>query len=128
MFKLKIITTIPNLKVKLWNGHFEMVAEKIIYGALIPHYSNNQMDVFSRENSIEVELPKGLYQMRLSLPYFNPITENRETGTEFDMPLLMDEFITMNKDKEYRFDCVLEGTGYKRNINRKQVNETTEKI
>lgn len=60
--------------------------------------------------------------MRLSLPYFNG-------GSEFDIPIVMDEFITMDKDKEYRLDCSLESpNSCKREIIKKQKDEIFTKI
>ena len=120
-YTLTITTTIPCLNIRIWDGNNQTVlSENIKDPALIPHFSTNQMDLFSRENSIDLKLNKCIYTMRLSLPYYS-------LGQLFMMPLVMDEFLIMDKDKEYRFDAALISDEPKREIIRKRTGENFEK-
>jgi hypothetical protein len=90
-----VTTNLPALIVTVWNGHLQQVAEKHgAYNAVIP-YSCSGSDASEKTCEIKIEdLPKGLYRVRLCLPYYSA------GGQLFEMPVAMDIYVTLRNPEE----------------------------
>lgn len=92
--KLVVKSSIPCLTVQVWNGHFEIVKEQVIPGGgngVMPYFKHGQDPVKETVGELTIDLPKGLYSVRFTLPYYN-------NGSLFPMPVMMDKHITVYDD------------------------------
>lgn len=92
--KLVVKSSIPCLTVQVWNGHFEIVKEQVIPGGgagVMPYFKHGQDPVKETIGELTMDLPKGLYSVRFTLPYYN-------NGSLFPMPVMMDKHITVYDD------------------------------
>lgn len=90
--KLTIISNIPALIIDIWDGYGALVVDKKYTPSHPVTFENPSVSVF--------EFPKGLYQLRLSAPYHS-------AGEIFEMPLLMNETVVLNKDLTVTFNTQL---------------------
>lgn len=91
--KLTIITNLPSLIATIYPHNSEPVQSKRGGASAIPCYANLGNDPKETVEEIVFDnLPNGLYQLRLLLPYDN-------AGTMFPMPVMMDD-IVMIKDED----------------------------
>lgn len=94
-YKIQINTNLPSLIVTIWNN------DNIV--------ATNKNVTKIKDKDVEklfLEIEQGLYTMRLSLPYHNP--SNEKNGELFEMPILMESFISMNRNVCYDFFAKLQ--------------------
>lgn len=93
MNKLTVITNLPSLRVDVFKGN-EVVTFKACGDSPIPNFQGEE-----RTEQIVIPLAKGIYSVRLSLPYFSGSDVN-EPGVYFPMPVVMDKHIAFRGDEE----------------------------
>lgn len=88
-FKLSIVTNIPSLIIDVFSGT----------GAWIVKGKCTQSDgvTYVAPSTTDIDLSKGIYNVRLSVPYYN------DGGTMFPMPLYMNEPVRLDKDVTLTF-------------------------
>lgn len=101
--KITITTNIPALIVTLWDGHLiELAKKKGDANATIPYFKQSGEAKSVETKIVFDDMPRGLYSVRMSLPYYN-------LGTLFEMPVVMDEIIELrDKDVELTFNASLQ--------------------
>lgn len=98
MRKIKITTNLPGLIVQIWNGH-TLVDTKHGTSKVIPYSSDSGGK--SSECVITIDsLEKGVYAVRLLLPYFNGPDIN-QPGAFYDMPVVMDKVVILDKEDSH---------------------------
>lgn len=98
MATLRIHTNIPCLIAKLYNHQFELAFEKFGTQKAIPYAHNENGEFDGRSEVIEfTDLKKGLYEIRLLLPYVNPAkaASDSSVGQGFEMPVVMHKVIAL---------------------------------
>ena len=100
MGKLRINTNLPVLSATIFHDIKIIHEDSIVSNSKIIPYVDNK-------NSNEVQgteflLDKGIYSVRLSLPYCNPgdIKDN-EQGAMFHMPLAMDKIVIIESNDSF---------------------------
>jgi hypothetical protein len=96
MHHLQIETNIPAVIVDIWDGHNTLV--KRLVG------SSSPIVLFEKEEKtciVGTDLPRGLYTIRISLPYISG-------GQKFEMPLVLNEVICLIKDISISFKAKFE--------------------
>lgn len=100
MGAIKILTNVPCLMVTLYDSQFREVCKR--YGTQKPmvYVSGNESGLDGFVESIEIpDLKRGLYELRISLPYMNPMPkESGEKGVSFEFPVVMNKLITIRED------------------------------
>lgn len=89
MATIKIITNLPAIIVEVWDGRLQPILKKHCSPLPIVFSSSSKSDETIDVN-IDIE-KKGLYVMRISLPYFSD-------GQLFPMAIIMDKYLTIQED------------------------------
>jgi hypothetical protein len=100
MGKLRINTNLPVLSATIFHDNKIIYENSIVSNSkVIPYFDNKNTE---EVQGTEFLLDKGIYSVRLSLPYCNPgdIEDNKE-GVMFHMPLVMDKLVMMQTDESF---------------------------
>ena len=100
MGKLRINTNLPALSATIFYDNRIIHEDSIISSSRITPYVNNKDN--NEVQGTEFLLDKGIYSVRLSLPYCNPgDIKDHEKGTMYHMPLVMDKNIIIKSDDSF---------------------------
>ena len=98
--KVTIITNLPCLSATLWGPNLSRYDSRPTSSNLIAQYRVDGKDEETVGEITFDDIPKGLYEVRLHLPYYN-------SGEQFDMIIVMNKVIFVDRDITLSFKANL---------------------